>query len=215
MRKMLQYTTTALTLLLISAGTGCSSTKTSSDRAEIASRRLADTRRELVAARQEVVSTVAALDALVNNPQTDLRPQFQRFSRSVDSLERRGQRARDRATDMRAKREAYIVQWKADAELLSDPKLRERAYARMGEARTSFQNLSDKLGLIREAATPFMAHLRDLERFLGADLTRGGIQSVSDLIVTTREEEKALLAAIDDATAALDQMSIDLSAVAR
>jgi hypothetical protein len=56
-----------------------------------------------------------------------------------------------------------------------------------------------------------MANLRDLQRYLGSDLTTGGIQSVSDLIMTTREEEKKLLAAIDDMSAQLDQVAIEMS----
>src|SRR5215470_12626039 len=47
--------------------------------AEVASKRLGDTKSEVVAAKTQISDTVASLNGLVNNPQPDLRPQFEKF----------------------------------------------------------------------------------------------------------------------------------------
>jgi len=204
----------AMVMLALGLSVGCAQ-KSGYKTAEVASKRLGDTKSEVVSAKTQISDTVAALNSLVNNPQMDLRPQFQKFSKSLDALQSRAQKARDRAVDMRAKRSEYVKRWQTETDAIQNEELRTRALQRMGESEAAFESLSAKLTAVREASTPFLADLEDLRRYLGTDLTKAGVASVTDLVNKIREEEKPLQSSLDALINELDRVGTDLSPTAK
>lgn len=190
---------------------GCATPKKGYDRAEIASRRLADVRTEVAALKTDVSAAVTALNDLVNNPAADLRPQFRKFSGAVDAVDARANRARDRAVDLRAKRDDYIKNWQAEVNALQNQELRDRAKQRMGEVQASFAALTERGDAVRQTLPAFQSELKDLRRYLANDLTSTGLSSVGGMVSRTQNEEKNVQAALDALIAELDRVSTEVS----
>jgi DUF2959 family protein len=193
----------ALFFLAAAVG-GCKTT--THQRAEIASRRIGDTQAEAVKAKARITESVSALDDLIKNPQPNIAPQYEKFSDAVDDLEAIVQRTRDRISDMRVKREAYLASWQKEAEAIQDPEMQKRALIRIEEAKADFSKLNVLGEQVKTSFAPFLASFKDLQRYIGSDLTPGGIKSVVDLADKARQGEPPLQKSLDDLIGELDRV---------
>ncbi len=180
--------------------------------AETANKSMLDVKSELVAAKSTISKSVIALNDLVNNPKPDLKPQYEAFAKAVEAVDNHATTVRDRATDMRAKREEYVTKWRKEVDAIKDPGLKQRAMARIGQAQANFDKISNLGQTAKDAFTPFQADITDLYRYLGSDLTTGGINSVKDLIDKVRSEEAAVQKALDALIAEVDRVSTEMAA---
>jgi hypothetical protein len=206
-------------ITMASLAVGCTSTGSSSasqgyKRASITGRQVQEASADMRQAKAAITQTVDAMDSLINTPQVNMEPQYKAFSSKVDDLNRRSEKARDRAVDLRAKREEYLSTWRMQAEQIASPDLRQRAIDRMAQIRGDFDQLAAKARAAREAFGPFQTDLNDVRRYLGSDLTPGGVASISDLVEKTRREEQAVQSALDALIAELDRVAADISAKA-
>ena len=191
-------------IVLAAASSGCKTT--THQRAETAGRRIGETQAEAVHAKSLITESMAALDDLTMNPQPNIEPQYKKFSAAVDKLASGVERTRDSIGDMRAKREEYLASWQKDAESIQDPEMQKRALTRIEEAKAAF----GKLNVLGEGAktslAPFLASVKDLQRYIGSDLTPAGVKSVADLAGKARQSEPALQKDLDDLIAELDRV---------
>lgn len=209
-RSMTRSSCFVLLLTAVTLG-GCAST--GYEKAEVTSRRIDDSRKELVSAKAKINDTVTSLNDLVNNPQPDLRPQYKKFAADVDDLTSRTKKARDRVVDMKAKREAYIQQWQTQASAIENPQMRSRAMQRIDTVRQEFDRANTLLNNAKSVYTPFLNNLQDLQRYLGSDLTTAGIQSIKSEAKVVTDQAPAVLKSIDDLIAELDKVSQAISPV--
>ena len=204
-----------ITLASLAGGCASGSGNSSSQgykRASVTGREVQQVSADMREAKTAITQTVDSMDSLINTPQANMEPQYKDFSSKVDDLNRRSEKARDRAVDLRAKREEYLSTWRMQAEQITSPDLRQRALSRMEEIRSSFDSLASKARAAREAFGPFQTDLNDVRRYLGSDLTPGGVASISDLVEKTRAGERNVQAALDDFIAELDRLAVDISA---
>jgi chromosome segregation ATPase len=174
--------------------------------AQTASRSVGELDDQIAVARQKIGAATASLNDLVNNPQGDLRKQYDKFSAAVTDLEDSASKARERAQDMRANREKYVANWQQQADAIQDPELQQQAKARMASTEQEFEKLSTGLQSISAQFQPFMSNLKDLQRYLGNDLTQVGVKSVSGRAAKVDQQGQAL-------QASLDKASTDLSTI--
>jgi hypothetical protein len=167
---------------------------------------------ELAAAKNSISASSTALSDLVNAPQADLKPQYKKFAKAVENVNDHAQSVRDRATDMRAKRDEYVAKWRKELDAISDPELKQRAMARINEAQASFDKISTAGHAAKEAFTPFQADINDLSRYLGSDLTSAGLASVKDLVGKVQSEEAAVQKALDALILEVDRVSAEMAA---
>jgi hypothetical protein len=199
----------ALFLLSLLATSGCKTT--THQRAEIASRRIGDTKAEAVLAKGLITESIDTLNDLTNNPQPNIEPQYEKFSESVDKLETGVQRTRDRISDMRIKREAYLASWQKEAEAIQSPEMQKRAMVRIEEAKSNFGKLNILGEEVKTSFAPFLASFKDLQRYIGSDLTPAGVKSVVDLAERARQEEPAIQKSLDALIAELDRVKGEFS----
>lgn len=128
----------------------------------------------------QVDKTVAALTDLVNNPQADLRPQFDAYTKELDELDTQRTLLKQRADAMRARRDEYFRGWKADTDEITNPELKEHAEARRAQLEERFQNIATSMEKAKELSEPLLAALHDAKALLSLDLTPKGVASLSD-----------------------------------
>jgi hypothetical protein len=159
--------------------TGCAST--GNDKAARAAKSLERSSQMIVKCSQLMDQTLANLNDLVANPSPDLRKQFEAFNSSVDDL---GANARDvssQAEAMKARGAAYFAKWDQETAKMQNEDIRHRSEARQQQVAAHFARISQQYDATEAAFQPFLSDLRDVQKFLGTDLTAGGLVAVKGI----------------------------------
>jgi hypothetical protein len=164
---------------------GCKSTN-NYQQADRTGTRIRDLRKDVVAIHTAVVDTGAALDQVVQTANTDPRKAFKEFSKTVGRLEDADARAKKRAEDMRAEGRVFFEQWQQEIAALKNPELQQLAQERKTALEQTFRSISRYTVLAKDEFRPWYTNIKDLERFLGSDLSVSGIYASRTLIDQTR-----------------------------
>ncbi len=160
---------------------GCSTSPSSSknyNRAGKTSTSLQDTAVSIDKGEMQIDAVLVALSDLVNNPGSDLKPQFKQFEGSVDKLSSLAKDVREQAVAMQEKGAAYFQQWDADLATIQDEDIRSRSTERKNTVATRFDRVRSSYATTNAAFVPFMSRLTDVRTALTTDLTNGGLNSV-------------------------------------
>jgi hypothetical protein len=163
----------------IGLATGCAST--GNDKAASTAKSLERSSQMIVKSSQLIDQTLANLNDLVANPSPDLRKQFDAFNSSVNDL---GANARDvssQAEAMKANGAAYFAKWDQETAKMQNEDIRHRSEARQLQVSAHFARISQQYDETEAAFKPFMSDLRDVQKFLGTDLTAGGLVAVKGI----------------------------------
>lgn len=180
-------------------------------RAEKTSNNLADVKTELITDKARLRTATDSLNALIYEPKSDLRPQYEKFAADVDALETSTAASRASAKAMVADREAYMAKWRADTAAITDTDLRMRAMERLDATRESFDTLGTKLLDASNTMAPVVNDLKALKAYLGNDLTASNIKLISDRATAAKNNSIAVNQKIDDAVMELDKVSDQLA----
>jgi uncharacterized phage infection (PIP) family protein YhgE len=123
-------------------------------------------------------ATVKSMNALVEKPAIDPKPQFKSFSSELDALETRAKSVRDLATEMDANSKAYFAKWDAQIAAISNEDIRSRSQERRQKVDQAFTKIREQYAKAREDFKPLLADLKDIRTALAADLTPNGIDAV-------------------------------------
>ncbi len=206
--------TAAAGLAIASGATLTACQTTGYEQASLTSQRLSDTRLELYAAKPVLKDATSNLNALIDEEQPSLVPQYRRFANSVDELEEQEQDIRDSTAAMRTRHAAYVQNWERDLETISDAELRQQAQDRLTKTRSEFDTLDDEIADVRDRFSALVSNLRDVQRILANDLTARGLDAIKSTASEINDEEQAVQEAIDTLIARMDDMSAQLSAAA-
>ena len=168
---------------------------------------LSDVKTELLTDKSGLRTAVNDLNDLVYRPQSDLRPQYEKFRADVATLKKSAAASQASANNMRDNRESYLSQWRADTSAISDADLRMRAMDRIRETEDNFSALSDKINSANNALAPVVNDLGALSEYLGNDLTASNIQLISDRATSAKNRSITVNQKIDAAVTELDKVS--------
>src|SRR6185295_1075192 len=132
-------------------------------------------RDNLVASKDQIDRTVAALSEVADPNQTDLQAAFARYGEQLDRLERQAQGIKAEADGMREARQAYFAKWDTRIAQTENPTIRAEAEARRERLREGQQKIAADSQATRDAYDPFMTDLRDIRKFLAADQSKDTI----------------------------------------
>ena len=130
-------------------------------------------------------ATVSALTAMVNNPATDLAPQYKAFATSLSQLEATAKKVRDAAAEMETNGQAYFADWDAQIAAIQNEDIRERTAERRKVVEANLKELKENYTSARDGFQPLMSDLQDIRTVLGADLTMEGLDSVKKTVNKT------------------------------
>ena len=159
--------------------TGCAST--GNDKAASTSKSLTKSSHMIVKANTLIDQTLAKMNDLVSNPKPDLRKQFEAFNSSVNDLGSTDLEVASQAKEMKAKGADYFENWDKETAQIRNENIRQRSEARQHEVAANFARISQQYDETKTAFEPFMSDLRDVQKFLGTDLTAGGLVAVKDI----------------------------------
>jgi hypothetical protein len=172
----------------------------------------------VVAFRNEVAETDAAIaraivemDRIPGVIGLDARPALGRFATALDELDGRSEALPTSSGRMRSEVAGYLKRRDRDADVLSDPGLRERAANRSHEVNASMEKVETVLKEALPSLHEQRTQLRDVLTFLAGDLTPRGLDGVKAAQEKARaqgvEVRKLLVAVVEEAELAALQLS--------
>lgn len=168
-----------LTLALLLAN-GCASA--GYRKGDTAAASLHDASAHIQAEHSAIELTTGTLSDLVNAPAADLKPQFKRFSQSLNALIASARRADAAGKRMNDAHNAYFKAWDQQLALMEYDVVRTRSQARKEEVQAQFQSVSKRYQEAQAAMEPLINYLADVRMALRTDLTLGGLESVKPVV---------------------------------
>jgi hypothetical protein len=136
---------------------------------------------EIRAESQAIDATLASLDNLVNQPGPDLRPQYARYSHSLDRLVATSKRAEKSAEEAKQKSAEFFESWDKKTADIKYEAVRDQSVSRKTQVSDEFNTVNSRYRENQAVIEPLISYLQDIRTALSTDLTMGGIQSVKTL----------------------------------
>jgi hypothetical protein len=140
----------------------------------------------------QVDQALANADALVNQPQPDLRKQFTKFQESLSTLESTAKDVSERAADMKKRGDAYFAQWEKDIAEIHDEDIKKVTAERRAQRMDQFQKVQLSYQQVAETFKPYLADLRDIEQALSAELTTGSVEAMKPFVSKAKNDKVPL-----------------------
>ena len=204
----------AAVALVAVALTGCGGGSSSSgyQRAAGAGGSLLKDKADMLKLKDQVTATTATLNDLIGDPQRDLKPQYKAFTGALNKLDSMAKKTRERGVAIQASLEKYVDAWREEVVTIQDVTLRDQALDRVAQAKESFKRLYGELNAFKEALTPYVGSLKDIQRYLDTDLTPAGLKTVQAMAAKATASDKDILRRVDDVVAELDRVATELTA---
>ena len=160
-------------------------------------------------------ASMAKLNDLVSNPNPDLRDQFKAFSSSVTVLGATADDVDSKAEQMKSQGGAYFARWDQEMATIQNEDIRNRSETRKSEVEKKFSRISQSYLETKLAFQPFISDLRDVQKFLGADLTVGGLASIKEVAAKATQDASALKEPLSKLSDEFKDLGLSLSPTAQ
>lgn len=131
-------------------------------------------------ASRQMDTCVTELNSLVNSPQPDLRPQFDRFSSAVSKLGSLSNQVHKTDLKLASRGKVHFDNWDKELAAIQNEAIRSSGQARKLELQSQFDSVRN-IGLkVAAGFTPVQSDLNDLQRFLNSDLNTRGLTAIRD-----------------------------------
>jgi hypothetical protein len=117
---------------------------------------------------------VTELNNLVNSPQPDLRPQFNRFAAAVSKLSALSNSVHKADNHLHTRGKLHFDNWEKEIAAIQNEVIRSSGQARKLELQGRFDAVRNTCLGVLTSFTPVQADLGDVNRFLNSDLTPAG-----------------------------------------
>ena len=168
--------------------------------------------REARVGKEQVNSTIAALDDMFNNQQGDLKEQFKTYSKSIDTLESQSKRVRKRVETMASQKADYLQQWDAQMAAIQSETVRQTTEQRRKSVEEMFANVQKEMEAAGKVFDPFMSKLNDIRTAMNMDLNRNGLDAMQPVAEQAKADAKVINTRLDAAISELSKAVKALSA---
>ncbi len=172
---------------------------------------IASFRDEIVKGKKAIDSTMTALDGIAASATTDPRKAYEQYSKSVANLESTANKVRKRSQDMQEKGKAYFAQWEQELTQVKNPEIQQLAAQRKAKLNEVFDNINTVAAPLKAKFDPWMSDLKDLQTYLGNDLTINGIDAAKGLFEKTRTSGMEVQKSMDALVAELNTISATIT----
>ncbi|MFB3820218.1 MAG: peptidoglycan-binding domain-containing protein [Candidatus Methylomirabilales bacterium] len=174
-------------------------------RADVVSR-MEDTRNYVARSRTQLAATLAALNGLPGKSGDALTTQYRLFGQEFERFQSLANDVGRHAASVRERGDKQLNAWQDEAATVQDPELRRRAEARRAEQGARYDAFAREIAETQRTLYAFLTDLRDIRRYLDADLTPEGVANVRDKIAAANRNETPVmqsLARLDEGLTAL------------
>ena len=201
-------TNLALTALLIALA-GCVSK--SYDKSADTSAALQSSADAVAETSGNVNDVLAALNNLTFKSEGDLRNQFDAFTSAINNLDKTSDKLDSKVAEMQAKASVYFDSWSNQLASIQSQELRSRSVARKDEVTAKLADVNASYQGVKNSLHPFMSDVKDIQTYLGTDLTTGGLATVKDIVAKTKVDAVPLRDSIKKLQASFSNLSAALS----
>ncbi len=184
---------------------------TAPEKAEKVAARMLKSKESLDATSAQIDATLKSMNDMAAAKGPDLVTRYGEFTKNVDKLESMGKKAKSNAEKAKSDRDAYIKKWASTQDKIQNEQLKQASKARRDELVPKIDALKGALESVRETYQPFLQSLKDLELYLGNDLSERGIATATDLMNKCNADGEKLKADVATATATYQQLAASLS----
>jgi hypothetical protein len=176
--------------MVVVLATGCTAKGYElSETAALSTRRLKDS---IATFQTRSDAAIAALDALAAEPVADLPGRFAKFTTEVNAVGSASQLLKRSVGQMRGSAEARFRAWDAENRTFTSADVRAVSEKRRAEVQEAYDKASSANDGGVEQAAAFSNDLANLRKLLSLDLSKAGIDSVSDLAKTVRKDHERM-----------------------
>lgn len=172
---------------------------------------IAEFRDEIVQVKKESDAALAALDKIVAEATVDPRKAYKEFEKCVPKVDSAAAKARKRAEDMKKEGKTYFDKWEKDLAAVKDPDIRKLAEERKTQLQATFSNIKGFMEPARDQFAPWLSNLKDLQKYLGQDLSIGGIDAAKGQIGKARTEGRAVQETLEKVVGELNSIAATLT----
>jgi hypothetical protein len=172
---------------------------------------IAEFRDEILNVKKEVDATVVALDKIVTTATTDPRKAYKEFEKAVPRVDDAAKSAKKRAEDMKAKGLEYFKDWEKELAQVNNPEIRRLAEERKAKLQATFGSIKVFMEPVRDQFDPWLADLKDMQKYLSNDLSIGGIDAGKELIGKAKTSGREVQQSIDKVIAELNTIVATLT----
>ena len=177
-----------LTLAPLFGAAACSSTP-ESDGAAAATESMEAFNLSTVKVRDGIDQTIASLNTLVGSSGEEVKASFAAFKKNLADLEKNAEVVREEAAEMKSRGDAYFKDWEAGSSGMSTERHDELAKA--------YLTIKQDMTKAKDQFQPFLASLKDVQGYLGLDLTAQGLQGAAPLAKTATTQGGELKGSIE------------------
>ncbi len=142
---------------------------------------------EIAKVKDSIDGALKALETVVRSPASDIRANFDAYTKSVAALDKQTKVVRGRAEEMKTMGDEFFKEWEPE----------NVSPERRAELRTSYAKIKNDMALAKEEFTPFLNSLKDIESYLKLDLSPTGINSMGDLVKKAKDNGAQVKSRID------------------
>lgn len=161
----------------------------------------------------KVNDVLAALNNLTFKSQGDLRDQYDAFVSATKNLDKANDNLEGKVIQMRDAAAAYTENWSNQLALIQSEELRTRSASRMDQVNAKLQAVNTSYESVKNSFKPFTSDLKDIQTYLGTDLTATGLDTIKDIVSKTKVDAVPLRDSIKQLQASFSDLSTALSPV--
>jgi hypothetical protein len=160
-----------------------------------------------------VNDVLAALNNLTFKSQGDLRSQYDAFVSAAKNLDNANMNLDAKVVQMRDAAAAFAENWTNQITAITSADLRQRSTERMNEVTSKLRDVDSSYEGVKNSFKPFTADVRDIQTYLGTDLTAGGLNTIKDIVAKTKVDAVPLRESIKKLQASFSNLSAAISPV--
>lgn len=156
----------------------------------------------------------AQIDSVLNSLNSltgeggDLVAKYEAFGKEIDKTESMYKKAKSQGQKARSQRDSYLKKWESSKGKIQNEELKKASESRKAELMPIIDKLKESASGAEQTFLPFLQDLKDINLFLGNNLTPAGISSVKETLVPKCTTDGATVKGkLDDAAAALKDLA--------
>ena len=169
-------------------------------------------REEILNGKKAVDATVKSLGDVAASATTNPRKAFEAYTKSVANLESTAAKVTKRSKDMQEQGKAYFAQWEKQLAEVSNPEIKKLAAERKAKLQETFASIKTAAEPLKAQYAPWMADLKDLQKYLSNDLTIAGVDAAKGVFAKTRAHGAEVQKSMDTLVAELNTVAATLTA---
>ena len=207
--------TSIVSLTALAAGAACllsgCASSANYNQADKTGQGIADYRAAIAGMKTQADATLKSLDQIETAASTNPRSAFEQYRKNVAALEKAIAKSRDRGQAMREKGDTYFSRWDNQSTTMKNPEIKQLADQRKAELRDAFDRIKKTSEPLNARLDPWVSDLKDIQNYLGNDLTIAGVAAAKKLFAKARADGADVNQATDSLMAELNSTSATLT----